>query len=191
MQPFERIVYKDQPATYLRRWSASLHLIRLDHAEQREIDTLLGVDSREILVPSYKYSRMKGISMSIKTIVTDAVAALTRAVKGDSPKEAAIRRLGIANELASQGEAIKKKTKTELKQLGLILDEYVPGALVAFDSDRIRMTANTRQPSQRLDQDELRKALAAEGVSTAKINRAIAAATVDSKAATSFTVELK
>lgn len=129
--------------------------------------------------------------MSIKTIVTDAVAVLTRAVKGDSPKEAAIRKLGIANELASQGEAIKKKTKTELKQLGLILDEYTPGALVAFDSDRIRMTANTRQPSQRLDQDELRKALAAEGVSTAKINRAIAAATVDSKAATSFNVELK
>lgn len=191
MQPFDRIVYNGQPAIFIRRWSAANDLIRLDHAEQREIDTLLGVDSREILVPCHKYSRMKGISMSIKTLVTDAVAALTRAVRGDSPKEAAVRKLGIANELASQGESIKKKTKTELKQLGLILDEYVPGVTVAFDSDRMRMTATTKQPSQRLDQDELRKALAAEGVSTAKINRAIGAATVDSKAATSFSVELK
>lgn len=129
--------------------------------------------------------------MSIKSIVTDAVAVLLRPVKDDTPKEQAVRKLGIAYELAAKGDKGKKDAKKELLQLGVIMDEYAPGTTVAFDSERYRLTTKTSEPAERLDQALLRTALAAEGVSTAKINRAIAAATTTSKAATSFSVELK
>lgn len=129
--------------------------------------------------------------VNFKTIVADAVAKLFAPLTGDSPKEAAIRKLGIASELASKGESAKKKAKTELKALGLVAEEYKPGTEVLFDSDRYRLSAVTNEPASRIDQTLLVAEMQKQGLSFAKATKVVADSTVKNKPATSLKVEGK
>jgi hypothetical protein len=126
---------------------------------------------------------------NFKTTVQSAIAALLKPLDADSAKEQAVRRLGVASEIVRLGEADKKKAKTELTTLGIITGGEQNG--VVFDSGRYVMTATTKAASSRLDAAALDTALDAEKISAAAKRRIIAAATVTSKAATSFSVETK
>lgn len=126
---------------------------------------------------------------NIKTTVLAAVKTLLTKQDADSEKEQAVRRLGVAAELVRLGEADKKKAKTELTTLGIITGGVQDG--VVFDSPRYVMTATTKAASSRLDATELAAVLERELPSAAQRRRILAAATVTSKAATSFSVETK
>jgi hypothetical protein len=159
------------------RSSRDMVLARFDYDGRERV-----VDIRQLLPEEYA---MK----NIKTTVLAAVKILLAKQDADSEKEQAVRQLGVAAELVRLGEADKKKAKTELTKLGIITGQPQDG--VVFDSPRYVMTATTKAASSRITGDALSAALAAEGLSEAMKRRIVAASTVESKAATSFSVETK
>ena len=126
---------------------------------------------------------------NFKTLVIDAVAKLLTPLDADSAKEQAVRRLGIAAQLASAGEKDKKAAKEQLKKLGVITGEEQTG--VIFDSARYIVTATTKAASTRLDASKLAAALVAEGLSSAMQRRIVAASEAENKAPVSFEVTQK
>lgn len=126
---------------------------------------------------------------NFKTAIKTALDALLKPLDADSTKEQAVRRLGVASELATKGEAEKKKAKTDLKALGIIVDDQEAGTV--FDSDRYVMVATVKAASSRLDAGALDAALDAERISAAAKRRILAAATITNKAAVSYKVESK
>lgn len=155
-------------------------IVRFDH------------DLRERVIMLSNLSPAEKHAMNFKVAVKTAVDALIAAVTGESVKDAAVRKLGVGMELVSKGESIKKKAKEDLLTLGVIQSSYAASSEeTVFDSESYTMVAKTNAGSQRLDQSKLSAAMHGEGISVAKINRIIAAATVDSKPATSFKIEAK
>jgi hypothetical protein len=123
---------------------------------------------------------------NIKALVSDAVAALFKVLDADSEKEQAVRRLGIASELASKGEAEKKKAKADLTKLGILTGGAQDG--IIFDSARYQITAATSAASSRLDPDLLNAALDAEKLSAAAKRRILEASSKETKGAVRLTV---
>jgi hypothetical protein len=146
-------------------------------------------DGRERVVDIRNLTPKGHAMKNFKTLVKAALDTLLKPLDADSAKEQAVRKLGVAAELVRTGEAEKKKAKTELTKLGIITGDVQNG--VVFDSDRYVVTATTKAASTRLEAGALTAALANEGLSQAMQRRIIAAATIENKAATSFTVESK
>lgn len=128
-----------------------------------------------------------------KTEVKTKFDDLVKSPADTSPKDAAVRKLGVASEFVRLGEAAKKKAKTELTDLGVIQPgTYVPGENVTiFDSASFVVTAKTNEPGSTLDETLLREALAKEKLSGAAIARILGASRKQKAAATSFAVESK
>lgn len=108
-----------------------------------------------------------------------------------NPKDRAVAKLGEAQETKSKAERDIKDAKKELLDLGVIAERYAPGNVLVFDSERYEMRAKTSEPGQRLDKDLLRLELKKAGLSEGRVNRVLAAATVDNKPATSYIVTAK
>lgn len=131
--------------------------------------------------------------MNFVAKVKAAVKQLTDAIKGESEKELAVRQLGTASALVSEGEAIKKKAKKTLENLGVIKPgTYVPGDnLLIYDSASFTMHAETKRPGTRLDKDLLTAGMLKAGLSTSRVTKILGDATVDNAPATSFKVVQK
>jgi hypothetical protein len=164
------------------------HLLRLRDGQRADIrfdhDGL-----RERVVELSNLTRVENTMKNFKTMVTEAVTKLLAVLSTDSAKEQAVRKLGVAQELCRVGDNAKKAAKTQLTQLGIITGGVQNG--VVFDSPNYVMTAKTNAASTRFDQAAVETAMIAAGVSAAKRRDIIAAGTVENKAATSFTVEVK
>lgn len=139
--------------------------------------------SRSFKITSLK---LKGNSMNFKVQIQTAVDDILASY--GSPKEDAVRRLGVGYELSKHGDKLKKEAKQDLINLGVIADTYAPGAVIVFDNETYLVNAKTKEPAVRLDRTELVHAMAKEGLSLAKINRILEAASVTNKPATTFEV---
>jgi hypothetical protein len=135
-------------------------------------------------------SLKKEPNMSIASRITTALAGFFTVAK-PTTVDAAARELLAATNLASIGESKKKRAKEALKLLNIILDEYRPGTVRAYDSPFFTIDAVTKEPSQRLDEEKMRKQLAIAGLSRGKIDGVFVASRVDNKAATSIVVTEK
>lgn len=135
----------------------------------------------------------KEMTMTFKTDAKSKFDELVASPRDASPKDAAVRKLGVASEFVRLGEAAKKAAKKTLTDLGVIQPgTYVPGETVTvFDSSSYTVTAKTNEPGSTLDETLLRVALAKEKLSGAAIARILAASRKEKAAATSFTVEEK
>ncbi|MET0375931.1 MAG: hypothetical protein ABW128_16955 [Rhizorhabdus sp.] len=132
---------------------------------------------------------LENINVNIKLNVKDAINALFP--KSGSSLNALAKELLVATAAATTADARKKKAKEAAIAGGLIMAEYRPGEVVSFDDAEFVVTAVTKEPTSRLDQEVLRAALSKAGLSRAKIDAAFVTATTPNKPATSYQVVQK
>ena len=133
-------------------------------------------------------------ALPMTTIVNRVVEAVRQFANTAAPStvDQAARELCAATKLASEGDRLKKRAKAALERLGIILPEYRPGTVVAFDGANFRIEAVTKEPAERLDELALRDYMRTTlGLSKAKIDRAFAQSRVQNKPATSIVVTEK
>lgn len=126
---------------------------------------------------------------NFKALVSAALASFD--VDGLNPKDDAARRLGVAYELASAGEKAKKAAKKTLKGLGLLADAYPTGTEVIYDSEKFKITADTKEPASVIKVECLQAELQRRGMSGAIIAQIIAASYGTNKPATTLVVVQK
>ncbi len=129
--------------------------------------------------------------INFKTTVRNVLASIDNAIPAMNPKDEAVRRLGVAQELASAGEKAKKAAKTSLKGLGILADDYPTGTETIYESERFTVVRTTAEPATALKVDCLRAVLERRGYSQKVIAEIIAASHGTNKPATKLTVEQK
>jgi hypothetical protein len=142
------------------------------------------------LVPAKDYTMAR---QNFKTLISAAFAKLIAPLAADSPKENAVRKLGVAKELESLARKAADDAKKALAAVGIDVSRaFAPSTTeVVFDSEHYTLTAVTNAGSQRLDQTALSQAMVREGLSTAKAARIINSAMQPVKPSTSLKVEAK
>jgi hypothetical protein len=144
------------------------------------------------LVPEQEYNDMSRLK-NFKTIVADAFTKLIEPVSTDSPKEVAVRKLGVAYELVRLAEDAKKRAKKALADVGIdVTKDFAPGTSeVVFDSERYVMTAVTNAGSERLSEDALRVELTKLGYGSSVIAQIVANSKAPTKPSTSLKIDAK
>jgi hypothetical protein len=149
-----------------------------------------GTNNKRVVSHNNLELEKKSVS-NFKRNIAAILAGVIQAISTESAKDQAARRYGIAAQLASFGEAEKKKAKNALKGLGILADSYPVGSQMIYDSNTYTITADTSAPSSRLDGTALAAALTKEKLPLAQVRRIVAAATIPTKAATSLKVVQK
>jgi len=136
MQPGQRVVYEGgmvslvgKAGVYVRDINgiAGMGIVTFDHDRRQ----------RGIALSSLRLEN--DIMKNIKTTVLAATEKLLAILGADTPKEQAVRRLGVAAELVRIGEKEKKAAKDTLTRLGVITGGEQTG--IVFDSERYVVTA--------------------------------------------------
>lgn len=136
----------------------------------------------------FKLTNLRKVTnMSIASRVKTALTGLICQAKPSTVNLAA-RDLLAATILCTAADAAKTRAKKVLIDLGITLEEYRPGSIVAFDDSEFTITAVTKEPSSRLNQALLMMNLRHAGLSQARITSCLNAATMQNKAATSIVV---
>lgn len=188
MRPGDRVTYV---GVLLKRYTGKTGVLDLPVNDGWMVTFDGETKSRLFHSPNLRLETLKmPNNNSIVNSVTTAVATFFR-VSTPSSVSIAARELLAASTLATIANNRKERAKKALQTLGITLPEYRPGTVVAYSGSDFTIEAVTKEPSQRLDETELKRQLSFAGLSRAKIDAAFVAARLDNKPATSIVVTEK
>lgn len=129
--------------------------------------------------------------MNFKVQVTNAINSLTADVSGLTALDNLVRRFGVGYVLATQGDALKTKSKNLLKNTGVIPGSFTPGETLDLSDakSKFKLLAVTSQPRRVLSVLALADALKREDLPLAMRTRILAGAMQDAAPATTFKIE--